>query len=700
MPNAQLRVLIIDDEDADREDLAEWLTRREKMAVETAASARKGLQLLHDANGGFDAVILDQVLPDIDGIEVTRQIRAKYPSIFIVMLTGKGLSAGLEALRAGAYRYIPKPGDNEEIAFLLKHVGEIRQMEHRLLDEERLIKASRVIAEHAISSSRSDLLSHIAQGASQLLDVPICIVWELDLTDQRFKVAAHFGSVDAEYHQGVFINSQEKATQRFLEAREPIVLTDIQSSNSYQHKEEAAARGWKSLMSVPLATEERVFAILDVVSYEPREFAPWEKQSLATFAAQAGLAIRQTSLLQHFQEIGRLSLARDVTALMDYVANAVSDLTGTAASLWMIEKAEHGDAVLRIRAGHGLRKEYIDTASLSLDATLSVVAAGIAKKGPISKRDIFDESTSPLFHYKKEAILRGWKSFLSVPLLRPTGRPLGALSIYGSRVREFSVDELDLLESFATQAAIALEDLLERQRLESLAKLGEAISSRTVSGMKSVLEEAATTACTLLGADYTAIYPYDPDRELFYDLGNVVICPPDSSLALQAKPRERGLAAKVRQLGELIVTDTKAGESGVIGFADLGTKGVDLQDLLSLIRQAHFIERYEIGAFIGLSLKASLTEAPSGRASEEVGVLYINYRAPHEFTEEELNLVRIFGHQLANAIHTARLIEKERRLNKQANALRDVAEAIASPDVKPEQVAKKILDELQEVSSQ
>ena len=229
----------------------------------------------------------------------------------------------------------------------------------------------------------------------------------------------------------VVINSREEATRKFLQVREPLVLTDIQSSNAYQHKVEAAARGWTSLMSVPLATQERVFAILDVVSYEPRVFAPWEKQSLATFAAQAALAIRQTGLLQHFQELSRLALARNFKALKDYVVEAVSDLTGTAASLWMIEKAEDGKAVLRIGAGHGLRREYMDTASLSLDPALSIVAAGIAQKSSRYPDPTSLMTARPPFRYKEEATLKDWHSFLSVPLLGPTGRPLGALSIYG-----------------------------------------------------------------------------------------------------------------------------------------------------------------------------------------------------------------------------------------------------------------------------
>ncbi|OQA18049.1 MAG: anaerobic nitric oxide reductase transcription regulator [Chloroflexi bacterium ADurb.Bin360] len=655
------------------------------------------MQLLHDADGKFDAVILDHVLPGMDGIEATRQIHIAYPSVFIVMLTGKGLDAGLEALRAGAYRYIPKSRHNEEIAFLLKHIGEIRRMEQHLLDEQRLTKAARAIAEHAISSSRSDLLNDIAEGASQLLVTPICIIWELDLTDEKFKVAAHYGPVDADYRQSVSIDGREKVTQDFLETREPLVLADIQSPNRYQHKEEAAARGWKSLMSVPLAAQERVFAILDIISCEPRVFAPWEKQSFASFAAQAALAIRQVELLHHFREIGQLALSRDFKTLADYVAQAVGELTGTAASLWMIEKADDGGAVLHIKAGHGLRQEYMDTASLSLDPTLSVVAAGIAQKKPISKRDIFDDSILPPFHYKEEAILRGWKSFLSVPVLGPAGRPLGALSIYGSKAHEFSRSEEELLTSFATQTAIAFEQLLNRERLESLTKLGEAISDKTIVGMKSVLEEAAAVVCPLMGADHIAIYPYDPDRELFYDLDKVVFYPLGPSRMPKDKPRKRGLATKVRELGELVVTDTEAGESGVQGFADLQADGIDTQNILELISRAHFLKQHGIRAFMGLSLRASWTETSPSRPSEEVGVLYINYRAPHEFTEEELNLVRIFGHQLANAIHTARLIEKERRLNQQANSLRDVAEAIASPDMKPTQVAEKILDELQGV---
>ena len=110
-----------------------------------------------------------------------------------------------------------------------------------------------------------------------------------------------------------------------------------------------------------------------------------------------------------------------------------------------------------------------------------------------------------------------------------------------SKVHEFSKDEQDLLVSFANQAAIAFEDLLGRQGLESLVKLGEAISGKTLSGMKSVLERSSRDSiCHSRGRTPQPSIPTTLTGNFSMIWDNVVIYPPDLSLTLRSKPRERG----------------------------------------------------------------------------------------------------------------------------------------------------------------
>ena len=68
MVNPRLRVLVVEDDRVEREELAEWLERREKLVVDQAASGEECLRKIQDQGRIYDAVILDQVLPGKNGI--------------------------------------------------------------------------------------------------------------------------------------------------------------------------------------------------------------------------------------------------------------------------------------------------------------------------------------------------------------------------------------------------------------------------------------------------------------------------------------------------------------------------------------------------------------------------------------------------------------------------------------------------------
>src|SRR5262245_54320084 len=104
-------ILIIDDEEIIREAL-EALLVVEGFAVATAATAGQGLELLGDRS--FDAVLLDLMLPDKNGLEVLEDIRRIDEELPVIMITAFGTIEGaVAATKQGAFYYLTKPFKND-----------------------------------------------------------------------------------------------------------------------------------------------------------------------------------------------------------------------------------------------------------------------------------------------------------------------------------------------------------------------------------------------------------------------------------------------------------------------------------------------------------------------------------------------------------------------------------------------------------
>jgi OmpR family response regulator RpaB len=117
------RILLIDDDAHLGPPLAAYLRRFD---FELQAALRPGEALALLAQGGFDAVILDVMLPEMDGFEVCRRIRAQAgpgSSIPVLMLTARGeLSDRVVGLELGADDYLPKPFEPRELAARLQTI--------------------------------------------------------------------------------------------------------------------------------------------------------------------------------------------------------------------------------------------------------------------------------------------------------------------------------------------------------------------------------------------------------------------------------------------------------------------------------------------------------------------------------------------------------------------------------------------------
>lgn len=111
--NDGISLLLVDDELDFLEITAKRLVRR-GFTVRTAMSCGEGLEAL--AAAPVDVVVLDVMLPDVDGIQCLREIKKLYPELAVILLTGHAsMEAGLKSMEYGASDYCLKPVELEEL---------------------------------------------------------------------------------------------------------------------------------------------------------------------------------------------------------------------------------------------------------------------------------------------------------------------------------------------------------------------------------------------------------------------------------------------------------------------------------------------------------------------------------------------------------------------------------------------------------
>jgi len=196
------RILIVDDEPVVT-DVLGTLLRKEGHEVSAAADAGTGRSLL-ESGGPWDAVLLDVMLPDANGLDVLRWIRERDPDTAVLMLTAFGtVENAVTAMKLGAFHYLTKPFKNEEVRLLVaaavrttrlrtenkdlkreleqryryeKIVGKSRAMQevYRFIDQVAQSRATVLI--NGESGTGKELVAHAIHRRSPRADQPFMIV--------------------------------------------------------------------------------------------------------------------------------------------------------------------------------------------------------------------------------------------------------------------------------------------------------------------------------------------------------------------------------------------------------------------------------------------------------------------------------------------------------------------------------------------
>lgn len=159
------KILIVDDERIVRDSLKHWF-EDEGYSVETAEDATKALKMYE--KGKYDLLLLDMKMPGMSGIELLAKIKEIDKDVIVILITAfASVPTAIQALKIGAYDYVTKPVDPDELNNLVKNALEKKELtiENKKLKEkiDELILPENLVGESEEMKKLYDLINTVAQ---------------------------------------------------------------------------------------------------------------------------------------------------------------------------------------------------------------------------------------------------------------------------------------------------------------------------------------------------------------------------------------------------------------------------------------------------------------------------------------------------------------------------------------------------------
>jgi DNA-binding NtrC family response regulator len=136
---AKPRILVVDDEPVVRESIRDWFTQ-DDYPIEMAANGPEALKKIQESH--WDIMLTDVKMPGMDGLELQQQVKKIDPEVTVIIMTAyASVDSAMQAIKEGAYDYVTKPLDPEDLQRIIDRVSEHRQLVRENVELRQRIEA-------------------------------------------------------------------------------------------------------------------------------------------------------------------------------------------------------------------------------------------------------------------------------------------------------------------------------------------------------------------------------------------------------------------------------------------------------------------------------------------------------------------------------------------------------------------------------
>jgi len=422
--------------------------------------------------------------------------------------------------------------------------------------------------------------------------------------------------------------------------------------------------GARTILVVPILRDNELVGALNIFRQEVRPFSDKQVDLVKNFASQAVIAIENARLLNELRE----SLQQQ-TATAD-VLKVISSSPGALEPVFqaMLGNALHiceskfgimykfSDGVFQALSSLGNPPAYlIEHPHIVSEHPRNPLTRLVTTKVPIHISDLFTEPSYIERNPRMVALTEsaGARSIVAVPMLNE-GQLVGAIVIYRQKVQPFTNKQIELVQNFAAQAVIAIENtrLLNelRESLQQQTATADVLKviSRSTFNLQVVLETLVESAAALCRADKARILRPTGKDATYY---------------VQARTREPSSAEYDEHIRTLSFAP---GRGGVVSRVLLEGKSVHIPDVLA-------DPEYTLHETARLAGYRTSLGVPLLREGSPIGLLVLQRATVRPYTDKEIELAETFADQAVIAIENVRLFDEvQARTTELAKSLEDL----------------------------